>query len=189
MSNEQTLKRLATVEREAPHAPRHHAGLSFLFYMGLRRGELIGLNVESLDAEKGIPILRILGKGNRPRILPIPEPAFRSLTKYLNTRVYTRAEGLPLFVSTQGNEEKRLAPETVRYIVKKYAKLAGLPENISPHSARVTAVSNALENGASVIEVQTMGGWKSIDMVKRYDRSSKQIKNSAIWKINYGGAK
>jgi site-specific recombinase XerD len=91
----------------------------------------------------------------------------------------------PLFTSSQGSGEKPLAKETVNQIFKRYAKKAGLPADVSPHSARATAVSNALENGATVLQVQYMGGWSNMNMVLRYDRRRQEIKNSAVWKVKY----
>lgn len=71
------------------------------------------------------------------------------------------------------------------YVVKHYAKLAGVNYRVSPHSARATAVSNALDNLAPHRAVQHMAGWSSPLMVTRYDKRKEDLKNSAVRFVQY----
>lgn len=189
LTDSEAFRVLSAVEGESTTALMHRAVLSVLFHMGLRRAEVCALKVSSLGADSGVATLTVLGKGNKMRELPIPEHTFQAIQKYLLARKYTGGEDSPLFTSTTSEQDKPLATETIYKIFKTYAKKAGIEKTVSPHSARATAVSNALENGASVLEVQQMGGWSNMNMVLRYDRRRQAIKNSAVWKINYGGAK
>ena len=71
------------------------------------------------------------------------------------------------------------------HIIKRYAKLAGIHYAVSPHSARATAVSNALDNLAPHRAVQHLAGWSSPLMVTRYDKRKQDLKNSAVKYIHY----
>ena len=79
-----------------------------------------------------------------------------------------------------------LHPQTIAQIFKSACHRANINKRVSPHSARVTAVSNALENGANPVYVQEMGGWSSMNMLLIYDKRRKEIKNCATRMVNYG---
>lgn len=170
----------------------HSAVLHTLFYMGLRRAEVCSLTVDSLGGRVGIPTMSIVGKGDRTRLLPIPDPVFTALKLYLEHPT-SRARSIreaktPLFHSSLKNSNggKPLHHNSITKMFQTYCKKAGITKKVSPHSARVTCVSNALENGASVIQVQALGGWNSLEMVSRYDRRRQELKNSAVYAVNYG---
>src|SRR5581483_4900607 len=147
----------------------HHAILMVLFHLGLRRAELVGLRTSDLFEQEGIRVLRIRGKGDKERILPIPPHVAKSIETYLEFAKKVLTIDQPLFSPVKNNvtkkKDKPLHPNAVAYIVKNYAELAGVTYRVSPHSARATAVSNALDNQAPHRAVQHMAGWSSPLMV------------------------
>ncbi len=185
---EEVQRVLESVDVSTPMGLLHSAVLHTMLYTGIRCAELTGIRACDLNAENGIPTITVLGKGQKRRTLPLAPPAFSAIKLYLDSlyaQKYTREANAPLFQSSTHETGKPLHSNTVQFIVRKYVKLAGITKRISPHSLRATCVSNALENGASVVQVQYMGGWNSMDMVLRYDRHRQMLKNSAVFAVDY----
>jgi integrase/recombinase XerD len=175
---------LSSIAVDSDAGVMHHAALSILLYLGLRAAELRSLTLESLGKDRDVHTITIDGKGNRKRIIPLPAEVILSLDRYL--RSYARASiREALFTATNRKDGKPLSHEALTKIVKKYSRLAGISKTISPHSLRATCVSNALENGASMVQVQYLAGWKSSAMIQRYDKRSSILKNSAAYAVNY----
>lgn len=189
LSDDEVSAMFAAVNTSSSIGKLHLVVLHFLFYLGLRRAELCSLRVCSLSSSLGETTLLVHGKGGKNRTVPLSENVLLSLKSYLATRQPELNPESPLFVSSKDNCTKCihfLHPNTIAKIVHKYATQAGIKRKISPHCARTTCVSNALENGASPLQVQYLGGWSSLEMVMRYDRRRQEIKNSAVFKINFG---
>ena len=169
---------------------RMHASiLMILFRLGLRRSELIDLRTSDIFEDSGMHVMRVRGKGDKERVLPLPEDVYNIITVYLEMAGKKIEEDQVLFTpeknNVTGDFEKNLNPNTISYIVKRYAALAGVRYRVSPHSARATAVSNALDHAAPHRAVQHMAGWSSPLMVTRYDKRKADLKNSAVKFVNY----
>lgn len=158
---------------------RHSCILHLLFYLGLRRAEICDLTVGSIRLENGIPALDVIGKGSRHRTLMIPLNVFQLLSKYLLERRPSESE--PLFLGQVGG---KLSASAIKFVLDKYTKIAGI-DDISCHVGRVSAITSALENGASLESVKEFGGWSSLEMVLRYDRRRKNLTDSAAGKVKY----
>lgn len=157
--------------------PNERRILSVLAHLGLRRSELCSLKYSDLGEDRGIQTLRVLGKGGKERILPVPEGI---LSENTLARVAKSASD-PLF-TLQGSA---LTPDRVRHLVQRVAKRAGIKKRVSPHSFRATAVSNALDNGSNPVQVQHMCGWSDMSQISRYDKRRHEIHKSAVWNISY----
>lgn len=186
LSDEEVVKILSAVDTSTLRGSMASAILHCLFYLGLRRSEVCALKMGSIGASQGIPTLSVLGKGNKARTVPLIGPVFDAISAYLS--MYSRAKYTgnaqdPLFF---GRKMGHLHPNSVVKMLQKHAKKAGIDRQISPHMARTTCVSNALESGASPIQVQYLCGWSSLDMVLGYERRRQELKNSAVHKISYG---
>ena len=184
LTNDETIRIL-----ELTTNPMHSAVLHCLFYLGLRRSEVCKLRIDDLSTNQTDSTIRIQGKGGKQRILPIPSVVFESISKYLTTRTSIQNTSEPLFITSKVplyGTFKPLHPQTIAQIFKSACYRANINKRVSPHSARVTAVSNALENGANPVYVQEMGGWSSMNMLLIYDKRRKEIKNSAVWSVDYG---
>ncbi len=180
---------LALPDRHRKTGALHHLILEILFHMGLRRAELVGLRTSDLFEEGGIPVIRIRGKGDRERILPLPASVIQSIEHYFLITGKSRNKDEVLLTPEKNNVtkdfDKELNPNSIAYIVKRYAKKAGIEYRVSPHSARATAVSNALDHLAPHRSIQHMAGWTSPLMVARYDKRRSDLRNSGIHFITY----
>ena len=170
--------------------PMHLAVLGCLFYLGLRRSEVCKLRILDMSSSGIHSTLRVQGKGSKQRMLPIPSNLQTMIQNYLySSRGSIWVVDEPIFISglNEGKDQKiPLHSNTITQIFKAACRRAKITKRVSPHSARVTAVSNAIENGANLSYVQQMGGWSTLDMVSIYNRRKEELKNSATYKINYG---
>ena len=168
---------------------QHYAMLMVLFYCGLRRSELCELRNASLGEERGHRVLRLRGKGNSERVIVVVPAVANALEHYfLIARKDPRREE-PLFSPIRNNRSgttaKPFDPSMVFYLVKRYAKLAGIAHRVSPHSCRATAISNARDHNVPDRAIQEFAGWANPDMITRYDKRKAAIENSAARAIRY----
>lgn len=183
LSNEEVRMILNLVELGTSMGRMHNAILHLLFYLGLRRGEIVGMCADDFNVAKVTCTLKVRGKGGRERILPIEGELLQALELYtLNVPPF--AVGAPFFPSPH-DPNKPIHPNTIAQLFRNYSKRAGIERIVSPHSARATCISNALENGATLIQVQHLGGWQGADMVLRYDKRRQMLKNSASKYVKY----
>jgi integrase/recombinase XerD len=190
LSDEEVCKILDMPNRNSRSGALHSAILNCLLYLGVRKGELIGLQMGDLDSERGVAVLKVRGKGHRVRILPITAAVQRSFEHYFAVCKRERTEKeAPLFTPTKNPRtstlSKTLNPNAVTYIVQRYAKKAGILKRISPHSCRATCISNALDRKATHRSVQHLAGWSTPLMIQRYDKRREDLKNSAAFLVDY----
>lgn len=166
----------------------HYAVLMCLFYCGLRRSELCDLKTKNIQIERGQAVIRLKGKGNAERILPLVAPVWKALRYYLFITGRSIRGDLPLFISPRGKikNERSLNPSLIYYIVVRYARLAGIQKRVSPHSCRATAISNARDRDVPDRAIQEFAGWASPDMITKYDKRKTAIERSAAHAIEYG---
>lgn len=191
LSDEEARRMLEIPDRNSKTGALHQAILHVLLYLGLRKGELIRLKIGDLDTERGIPVIRVRGKGHRVRILPLTKGVQASVDHYLWACRRNREEkDAPLFTPTKnpkyGVTLKHLNPNAITYIVVRYARKAGVLKNVSPHSCRATCISNALDRRATHRSVQHLAGWSTPLMIQRYDKRREDLANSAAFLIDYG---
>lgn len=146
---------------------RDSAILELLYSSGLRVSELTGINLNDLDLNNST--VKVLGKGNKERLVPIGSKAVRSLKRYLHDRLELKPGGDHLFVNSRGG---RLTVRSIDRIIKKYAALAGIPKNVSPHVLRHTFATHLLGGGADLRAIQEMLGHKSLSTTQRYTHTS-----------------
>lgn len=191
LSDEEVVKILALPNRNSRAGSLHGAVLHFLLYTGVRKAELIGLKMGDIDEERGVPVVKVRGKGHRIRILPLTERVRLHLEHYFHVcqRDKTDTEA-PLFTPTKNPRfrvlSKALNPHAITYIVSHYARKAGILKPISPHSCRATCISNALDKKATHRSVQHLAGWSTPLMIQRYDKRREDLKNSAAFLVDYG---
>lgn len=192
-SDEEVARILALPSRRSRSGRMHRVILYFLFYLGLRRGELVALKASHLgrghlDGEE-ILTLRVPGKGDKERILPVPSQVAAALGEYLVDEGIRSGDDRFLFSPVRNNrthvKEKPLNSHAIYYVVKKYARLAGVEARVSPHSCRATCISNALDHAASHRAVQQLAGWSSPLMIERYDKRRTDLRRSAVHVVRY----
>ena len=159
---------LAESPREATCA-RDLALVEVLYGAGLRVAELCGLDLGDLDLARGE--LRVMGKGSRERVVPLPSAARAALGRYLadERRGATRRE--PLFVARRcrkGEAPRRLDPRDARRILGRRARAVGLAERVHPHRLRHSYATHLLDMGADLREIQELLGHRSLSTTQKY---------------------
>lgn len=153
---------------DLPYGARDRAILEMIYGSGLRVSELVNLRADQVDWEENF--LRITGKGNKTRYVPLGGVAAKALRSYLEhgrpklLRNGRRA-GNTLFLSNRG---EKLTRDRIRQIIKERARAAGLPENVYPHILRHSFATHLLENGADLRVIQDMLGHASLSTTQVY---------------------
>jgi site-specific recombinase XerD len=145
---------------------RDGAILELLYACGLRVSELTGLDTDRVDLA-GLQV-RVIGKGNRERRVPMGEPARERLHRYLvgPRAAWTAAKPTPAtFVSQRG---VRLRRESVYRLVRRWTEAAGVVGHVTPHTFRHSFATHLLEGGADLRVVQTLLGHASISTTQLY---------------------
>jgi integrase/recombinase XerC len=155
-----------TSRQDAALALRDTAIVELLYATGIRVGELCGLDIGDLDAERRT--VRVLGKGNRERTVPAGIPAVRAVGAWARSGrpvLVTPGSGHALFLGARG---KRLDPRTARRVV--HARLAAVPgtPDSGPHGLRHAAATHLLEGGADLRSVQEILGHASLTSTQIY---------------------
>ena len=157
---------------------RDRAILETLFSTGMRISELTSLNKDQIKIRPGMTELEliIVGKGGRTRTVYLSERTLLWLNKYLETRK-DKEKALFINYRSKKNTSKRLTPRSIEKSIKKYAIMAGLPLNTTPHVMRHSFASDLLAKGVDLRTIQEFLGHKSISASQIYTHiTSKQLK-------------
>jgi integrase/recombinase XerC len=164
------LRLLAAPDTGTPAGLRDVAMLEVLYASGIRVSELVGLELDDIDLDRGEGI--VLGKGAKERLVPLGKFACRSVSAYLD-----HSRPALLRRNSQGEQERalwlnkygtRLTDRGVRRVVEKYVKQASLTSGISPHSIRHSFATHLLNNGADLRVVQELLGHVNISTTQIY---------------------
>jgi integrase/recombinase XerC len=145
---------------------RDLAILEVLYSCGLRVSELTSLNLDSIDAELGI--VRVIGKGDKERVVPIGSKALEAVAAYCGRRgelLVGKEEHGALFLNNRGG---RLTQRSVARLLTRYVRHCRLPRAVSPHGLRHTFATHLLDAGADLRSVQEMLGHASLSTTQRY---------------------
>lgn len=157
LSTDEIDRIIATVDTSSVKGLRDSAMLELLYSCGLRVSELISLKIQDLFFGEGY--IRVIGKGDKQRLVPISATARERVHRYLDKRPETRSGEDALFLNNRGS---RLTRVMVFTILKQAARNAGIEKRISPHTFRHSFATHLLEGGASIRQVQEMLGHESI---------------------------
>ena len=165
LSVEEIEKIIDAVDTSTWMGLRDRALLEVLYGCGLRVSEAVGLKMSCLYFDEGF--VRIIGKGNKERLVPVGEMARDALKTYLEARVtaINVADSEMVFVNRYGDGLSRVSAFNM---VKKMALLAGLRKKISPHTFRHSFATHLIENGADLRLVQDMLGHESVVTTEIY---------------------
>jgi integrase/recombinase XerC len=165
MTAEKTNNLLDAVT-ELPEKHRDIAILELLYGCGIRVSELVGIDLGDLSLHDGW--LRVRGKGNKERQVPVPERARAALAQYLETR-QARPDQTALFLNSRG---QRLGDRQVRRLVKLYALLITGDSTVHPHSFRHAYATHLLSDGADLRAIQELLGHARLSTTQKYTQVS-----------------
>ena len=148
---------IAAVDGTTPKEIRDAAMLEVLYSCGLRVSELTSLRIRDLFFGEGY--IRVTGKGDKQRLVPISSTAQERIHRYLDVRRSARAGEETLFLNIRGSSLTRVMIFT---ILREAARRAGIEKKISPHTFRHSFATHLLEGGASIRQVQELLGHESI---------------------------
>jgi integrase/recombinase XerC len=157
-------------EEETPSSIRDLAMVEILYASGARVSELCGLDLEDIDYERRT--IRVLGKGNKERTIPIGAPAVRALESWLKVGRPSMASdksGRAIFLGARG---KRIDQRTVRTVVYNALQALEGVERMGPHALRHSAATHLLEGGADLRTVQEILGHASLATTQIYTHVS-----------------
>ncbi len=170
---------IAQIDRSQPQGERNLAILEVLYGCGLRVSELINLRLSYLYPEEGF--LRVIGKGNKERLVPVGSQALHQLLIYIE-QVRIHIDIKPdyedyIFLNRRGRAMSR---QMVFLIIKDLAERAGIGKNVSPHTFRHSFATHLVEGGADLRAVQDMLGHESILTTEIYTHLDKHFLRSEI---------
>lgn len=156
---------------ESDYQPLYSAILETLYATGMRVQELCDLQLAQLDFNTAL--VRVIGKGDKERIVPLGDQAIASLEHYIKgyrQEVLTPESGETVFLSTKG---KPLSPTSIRNILNKIVEESGLNLSIHPHKLRHTFATHLLNNGADLRSVQEILGHEDLSSTQIYTHVTK----------------
>ena len=151
---------------------RNRAMIELLYASGLRISELANARLENFNREEGI--LRVTGKGNKTRLVPVGRKACTAMAAYLSTerpQLVKRRTGSEIFLSVRGT---KLTTARIWQIVKKISQRAGLEKNVYPHLLRHRFATHLLGNGADLRIIQELLGHADISTTQVYTHVDQQ---------------
>jgi integrase/recombinase XerD len=180
LNREQVEKLIAAPDCSKPSGLRDKAMLELLYATGIRVTELIQLRLSNLDIRLGV--VRVTGKGNKQRIVPVHATAMNTISDYVATGrplllkgkvspyLFVTARGGSNFVTARGgsNEGQPMTRQAFWASIKLNGKKAGIFHNLSPHVLRHTFATHLLEGGADLRSVQTMLGHADLSTTEIY---------------------
>jgi len=163
---------LEKIDTKAVHGLRDRAMIELLYASGLRISELANARLENFSFEERM--VRVTGKGNKTRLVPVGRKACEALAAYLSAerpKLVKPRSSSEIFLSERG---KKLTTARIWQIVKKHARQAGLEKNIYPHLLRHSFATHLLSNGADLRIIQEMLGHEDISTTQVYTHVDQQ---------------
>jgi integrase/recombinase XerC len=167
---EEVIRLLDTVSTDTPAGVRDRAMYETLYGGGLRVSELVGLNLDDLDADQHL--LRVRGKGRRERLCPVGPLAVAWVERWIGLRAPRRTGEPALFLNRFGT---RLSARSVGRLLEEHLASLGLdPASASPHTLRHSFATHLLDRGADLRSVQELLGHKSLATTQIYTHVTRQ---------------
>jgi len=163
---------LAAPKIKTPEGLRDRAMLETLYATGLRVSELVTLTL--LEANLEVGLVRIVGKGNKERLVPLGEEAVTWLNKYLLTArpdLLKQQISDAMFVTSRGGAMSRQA---FWYLIKKHAQRAGIEQTLSPHTLRHAFATHLINHGADLRSVQMLLGHADLSTTQIYTHIARE---------------
>ena len=179
LQEDEVTRLIAAITGEDSFARRDRALIEFLYATGARISEACGLSLADLDMDDSL--VRLFGKGSKERIVPFGRSAHRALGDWLQDggrgmlvprRWRSRDHEDAVFLGVHGT---RLSRQAAFHIVRKYAGLAGIKEDVSPHTLRHSCATHMLVHGADLRIVQELLGHASVSTTQVYTKIDDEL--------------
>lgn len=174
---------LAEIDLSTPEGGRNKAIIETMYSCGLRVSEVVNLKLSQLYFDVGF--IRVIGKGNKERLVPIGSSAIKYVNLYRSTiRVHLpvkNGEEDFLFLNRRGHHMSRVM---IFLIIKDLVKKAGITKNISPHTFRHSFATHLIEGGADLRAVQEMLGHESITTTEIYTHLDREFLRHTLQKFH-----
>jgi len=179
LSFDEIEKIIGQIDQSKPEGGRNKAILETMYSCGLRVTEVVNLQISCLYLDVGF--IRVIGKGNKERLVPIGSDAVKYIKLYKeNIRIHVaikKGNEDFLFLNKRGSQLSRIM---IFYIIKDLALKAGIKKNISPHTFRHSFATHLVEGGADLRAVQEMLGHESITTTEIYTHLDRDFLRSTL---------
>lgn len=166
LSLEEIDAMIAQIDMSKAEGHRNRAIIEMLYGSGLRVSELVDLRLSNIYRQEGY--MRILGKGNKQRLVPISSEADKQLEYWLEDRCHLDIKPEAKDIAFLNHYGRQLTRAMIFTIVKRLAQLAGITKTISPHTLRHSFATHLLQNGADLRIIQQLLGHESIVTTEIY---------------------
>ena len=185
LSFEEIESIIAQVDLSKPEGGRNKAILETMYSCGLRVSEVVNLKISQLYLDLGF--IRVTGKGDKERLIPIGSSAIKYITVYKNN---IRVHSVPkkghedfLFLNNRGSQVSRVM---IFYIIKDLTLKAGIKKTVSPHTFRHSFATHLVEGGADLRAVQEMLGHESITTTEIYTHLDREFLRKTLEQFHPG---
>lgn len=185
LSFEEIESMIAQIDLSSPEGGRNKAIIETMYSCGLRVSEVVNLKISGLYLNVGF--IKVTGKGDKERLIPIGSDAIKYIQLYLNTirchqNIQPGFEDI-LFLNRRG---KNLTRVMIFYIIKELAQKAGITKVISPHTLRHSFATHLVEGGADLRAVQEMLGHESITTTEIYTHLDRDFLRDTLQRFHPG---
>lgn len=168
----------------------HRMALVLLFHLGLRRAELGKVRVGDFLHERGHFVLRVLGKGDKVRLIPVSDSVRAEIHDYVTRLsefgIDLQADECLLQAEPKKRRGMAMDGSTIYRLVNKYARELGIPKKVGPHSCRATVISHLLDTQLTPIrDVAIFAGHANVTTTERYDKRRQNLDNSAAYQVDF----
>jgi len=173
------IQRLLAACGEVPTPLLSRAVVEVLYATGVRRAELLALDLSDVDHRQRTVFVRA-GKGEQPRLLPLAPTCYQALLRYLELArpELEREPTSALFLSTRG---QRLSKDSLARLLHELSRVAGLAKRVTPHCFRRTCATGLLSNGTNLKVIQTILGHQSLETTSVYlNLSPEEIRSEVL---------
>ena len=179
LSIDEVNKLIKSIDLTSRHGERNRAIIETIYACGLRVTELINLKISNIFFKDNF--LKIIGKGNKERLCPIANKTLSYLKIYIdeirNHSIIREKDSDIVFLNNRGSKLSRVM---IFLLLKKYAEIAGIKKNISPHTLRHSFATHLIDGGADLRAIQEMLGHQSITTTEIYTHLDKEYLRSNI---------
>jgi len=182
LTKEQAESLLRQPDRNTVMGKRDYAILCLMLHNGLRNSEVTNIQWGDFAEERGNVILNIRGKGGKESVTKIKPVVMAAIEDYVQSSGRELDKDSPLFIGEKTNSVihwnrigKPLSTGGIRYIVKKYGRMAGINKRISPHSLRHTCITLCLDGGGTIRHAQYLARHEDPKTTIRYDRNKNNL--------------